>query len=128
MSREIRPEHLYKFAALFFFFALAYRFFDTLSRVFLLAYAAAILAVLLTKEEKITIGALPAEMIESMREIHSREKTSGVYDLKALQEVQEREMIVKTLKEVRYNKSKAARILNIDRKTLYLKMDKYGIE
>ena len=35
--------------------------------------------------------------------------------------------ILKTLKEVRYNKSKAARILNIDRKTLYLKMDKYGI-
>jgi two-component system response regulator HydG len=32
------------------------------------------------------------------------------------------------LKEARYNKSKAARILNIDRKTLYLKMEKYGIE
>jgi two-component system response regulator HydG len=29
---------------------------------------------------------------------------------------------------VRFNKSKAARILNIDRKTLYLKMEKYGIE
>jgi two-component system response regulator HydG len=37
-------------------------------------------------------------------------------------------MILKTLKEVRYNKSKAARILNIDRKTLYLKIEKYGIE
>jgi two-component system response regulator HydG len=37
-------------------------------------------------------------------------------------------MIVKTLQEARYNKSKAARILNIDRKTLYLKMEKYGIE
>ncbi|HET7180455.1 MAG TPA: helix-turn-helix domain-containing protein, partial [Chryseosolibacter sp.] len=45
-----------------------------------------------------------------------------------LQEVQEKEMILKTLQEVRYNKSKAARILNIDRKTLYLKMDKYGID
>lgn len=85
-------------------------------------------AVLLTKEDKITLKALPSEMIESMREIQNREKTTGVYDLKALQEVQEREMILKTLKEVRYNKSKAARILNIDRKTLYLKMDKYGIE
>ena len=67
-------------------------------------------------------------MIDNMRAAESREKTAGVYDLKALQEVQEREMIVKTLKEVRYNKSKAARILNIDRKTLYLKMEKYGIE
>ena len=85
-------------------------------------------AVLLTKEDKATVNALPQEMIDSMRAMETREKTAGVYDLKALQEVQEREMILKTLQEVRYNKSKAARILNIDRKTLYLKMDKYGIE
>ena len=85
-------------------------------------------AVLLSREDKITLSALPSEMIESMRAMENREKTAGVYDLKALQEVQEREMILKTLQEVRYNKSKAARILNIDRKTLYLKMDKYGIE
>jgi two-component system, NtrC family, response regulator HydG len=32
------------------------------------------------------------------------------------------------LAEVRYNKSKAARLLNIDRKTLYLKMEKYNIQ
>ena len=85
-------------------------------------------AVLLSSEDKITARALPAEMLENIRENANRQKTAGVYDLKALQEVQEREMIVKTLQEVRYNKSKAARILNIDRKTLYLKMDKYGIE
>jgi two-component system, NtrC family, response regulator HydG len=85
-------------------------------------------AVLLSREDKITLSALPSEMIENMRAMETREKTAGVYDLKALQEVQEREMILKTLQEVRYNKSKAARILNIDRKTLYLKMDKYGIE
>ena len=85
-------------------------------------------AVLLSPGDKVTVSALPSEMMESMRALETREKTAGVYDLKALQEVQEREMIVKTLQEVRYNKSKAARILNIDRKTLYLKMDKYGIE
>lgn len=85
-------------------------------------------AVLLAPGDKITLSTLPQEMIQSMRDIETREKTTGVYDLKALQEVQEREMILKTLQEVRYNKSKAARILNIDRKTLYLKMDKYGIE
>jgi two-component system, NtrC family, response regulator HydG len=84
-------------------------------------------AVLLSREDKITLNALPAEMIDNMRAMQTKEKTAGVYDLKALQEVQEREMILKTLQEVRYNKSKAARILNIDRKTLYLKMDKYGI-
>jgi two-component system response regulator HydG len=85
-------------------------------------------AVLLTKDDNVTLQSLPPEMIENMRTLETREKTAGVYDLKALQEVQEREMILKTLQEVRYNKSKAARILNIDRKTLYLKMDKYGIE
>lgn len=85
-------------------------------------------AVLLSTEDKITLNNIPAEMIENMRAVETKEKTAGVYDLKALQEVQEREMILKTLQEVRYNKSKAARILNIDRKTLYLKMDKYGIE
>ncbi len=87
-------------------------------------------SVLLTPgdNENVKLETLPPEMIESMRATGVREKTAGIYDLKALQEVQEREMILKTLQEVRYNKSKAARILNIDRKTLYLKMDKYGIE
>jgi two-component system response regulator HydG len=85
-------------------------------------------AVLLTTGDKVTLQSLPQEMMESMRALEARDKTAGVYDLKALQEVHEREMILKTLQEVRYNKSKAARILNIDRKTLYLKMDKYGIE
>lgn len=85
-------------------------------------------AVLLSTGDKVTTKALPSEMLENIRERDNRQKTTGVYDLKALQEVQEKEMILKTLQEVRYNKSKAARILNIDRKTLYLKMDKYGIE
>ena len=37
-------------------------------------------------------------------------------------------MIIKTLEDARYNKSKAARLLNIDRKTLYLKISKYDID
>lgn len=86
-------------------------------------------AVLLTSEGVITVKALPSEMLEAIRNpLTTNMATTQVYDLKALQESQEKEMIIKTLKEVRYNKSKAARILNIDRKTLYLKIDKYGIE
>lgn len=84
-------------------------------------------SVLLSKGDTIRLETIPPEMLESVRQVN-REKMGTVYDLKALQEVQEREMIIKTLQEVRYNKSKAARILNIDRKTLYLKMEKYGIE
>lgn len=85
-------------------------------------------AVLLTTTSVATMDALPDEMIQAASQpAASRPATGPVYDLKALQEIQEKEMIVKTLQEVRYNKSKAARILNIDRKTLYLKMEKYGI-
>ena len=49
-------------------------------------------------------------------------------NLKAMNEVNEKELIIKTLKDVKYNKSKAATALNIDRKTLYLKIARYGIE
>ncbi len=84
-------------------------------------------SVLLSPTDVIQLNSMPPEMIESVRD-GDRKKAGPIYDLKALQETQEREMIMKTLQEVRYNKSKAARILNIDRKTLYLKMEKYGIE
>lgn len=86
-------------------------------------------AVLLTTAEEVTMNSIPAEMMEVIRtSAPQKTKAAPVYDLKLLQETQEKEMIIKTLHEVRYNKSKAARILNIDRKTLYLKMEKYGIE
>jgi two-component system response regulator HydG len=82
-------------------------------------------AVLLTNSGTIEPSSLPSEMLQIK---NNRGPAEPVYNLKVLQESQERDMIVKTLKEVKYNKSKAARILNIDRKTLYLKIEKYGIE
>jgi two-component system response regulator HydG len=87
-------------------------------------------AVLLTPGTVIGTGALPDEMIrEASKPVRETEmRDDSRYDLKALQEKQERELIIKTLQDVRYNKSKAARLLNIDRKTLYMKMEKYGIE
>lgn len=87
-------------------------------------------SVLLTTGEVVEMESLPAEMVTAARKpsVPNKVPAAPVYDLKVLQETQEREMIVKTLHEARYNKSKAARILNIDRKTLYLKMEKYGIE
>jgi two-component system response regulator HydG len=87
-------------------------------------------AVLLTREDVVQAESLPSEMLKingSPRVSPQPDNTALVYDLKILQESQEKEIILKTLNEVRFNKSKAARILNIDRKTLYLKMEKYGI-
>jgi len=86
-------------------------------------------AVLLTTSDEVTMNAIPSEMAAGVKGVQAVKETyPPIYDLKLLQEAQEKEMIIKTLHEVRYNKSKAARILNIDRKTLYLKMEKYGIE
>lgn len=82
-------------------------------------------AVLLAKGPQITMDTLPAEMVAGARA--ERTAPTGP-DLKLAQAQTEKELIMRTLEEVRYNKSKAARLLNIDRKTLYYKMDKYGIE
>lgn len=44
-DRRLLPEHLYKFAGLLFLLALAYRYFEPLSRVLLIMYASATVAV-----------------------------------------------------------------------------------
>jgi len=81
-------------------------------------------AVLLTKGDTIEKNVLPEEM---MLDTFNNPNESE-FDLKALHGTSEKEIIIRTLKEVKYNKSKAARLLNIDRKTLYLKLAKYNIE
>lgn len=84
-------------------------------------------AVLLCQGPEITSEQLPGELFEENRmeiENLSLENT----DFKTIQIQQEKEMIVKTLQDVKYNKSQAAIKLGMDRKTLYNKMDKYGID
>jgi len=81
-------------------------------------------AVLLTDGNEITSSNLPQEMILSVQP----EPTHLHTDLKVLQETNEKELILKTLEEAKYNKSKAAKMLNIDRTTLYYKLAKYKIE
>lgn len=81
-------------------------------------------AVLLSTGSLITPASLPTEMVHEVQ----NDKKLTAPDLKALQANNEKELIEKTLQEVKYNKSKAARLLNIDRTTLYYKMSKYGID
>lgn len=81
-------------------------------------------AVLLSTGTLIGKNVLPTEMTSPPAD----QQPANLYDLKALQEKNERDLIIKTLADTRFNKSKTARLLNIDRKTLYLKMEKYGIE
>jgi two-component system response regulator HydG len=55
-------------------------------------------------------------------------KNSNKYDLKNAALEAEYETILEVLKEVNFNKTKAAKILNIDRKTLYNKMKLINLE
>ena len=83
-------------------------------------------AVLLASDDQITTEGLPVEMVSTT---HGSSKIlSTTTDLKVIAEQNERSVIVSTLEKVHYNKSKAARLLNIDRKTLYNKLKQYGIE
>ena len=88
-------------------------------------------SVLLSTGNTVQVGSLPDELIsEAARyEIPVIEHTEESVDLnlKATAHKSERELIVSTLEKVRFNKSKAAKLLNIDRKTLYNKMKQFDI-
>lgn len=81
--------------------------------------------VLLTAGSIATADSLPDEMkIAVANEI----PLDNPSDLKAVNESNEKTLITEALIKVKYNKSKAAKLLNIDRKTLYSKMERYGID
>jgi two-component system response regulator HydG len=54
--------------------------------------------------------------------------TSSILNLKTAAQDAEYEVIMQTLQKARFNKSKTAELLGIDRKTLYNKLKKLGIE
>lgn len=93
-------------------------------------------AVLLSKSTVINPEALPDELAaDNITRLVApvtgdqglAAKTDADIDLRETSRRSERELIIATLEKVRFNKSKAARILNVDRKTLYNKMKQYGI-
>ncbi|ASZ10585.1 sigma-54 dependent transcriptional regulator [Chitinophaga pendula] len=87
-------------------------------------------ACLLTPEhEDITMSTLPLEMKETASNSFDDEPAAGELaalvndnDLKTVALQAEYNKIINVLKEVKYNKTKAAQLLNIDRKTLYNKL------
>ncbi|MDR3695430.1 sigma-54 dependent transcriptional regulator [Mucilaginibacter sp.] len=92
-------------------------------------------ATLLTEGNEITMKALPLEISNFKMPVHeygnhteSFEIKEVRHDLKNAALEAEYETILKVLREVNFNKTKAAEILNIDRKTLYNKMKAINIK
>ncbi|QLE01387.1 sigma-54-dependent Fis family transcriptional regulator [Galbibacter sp. BG1] len=76
---------------------------------------------LLTQGELIEKNVLPMEITSPPKETANQVKSFSTKD-------NERDLIINALNEVGNNKSKAARLLNITRKTLYNKIKEYEIE
>ena len=91
-------------------------------------------AALLADHDVITLSCLPPELIHfdkfSFNEaapLHNVSVEKGTPNLKSAAMVAEQEMIMNVLRQVNFNKSKAAKLLNVDRKTLYNKMKAFNL-
>ena len=82
--------------------------------------------VLLSQSEEAGKELLPEEMINYLSS--NKRVISSSTNLKKIQAEIEKEQITNVLKSVKYNKTKAAKLLNIDRKTLYHKIKRYNLE
>ena len=84
-------------------------------------------SVLLTTGDEILKDSLPVEILQVTMDdsLVGVDESKGV--LKSIAGSAERQAIIEALEKVAYNKSKAADLLNIDRKTLYNKLKLYNI-
>ncbi|MCJ7507828.1 MAG: sigma-54 dependent transcriptional regulator [candidate division Zixibacteria bacterium] len=81
-------------------------------------------AILSLKSE---IGNLRQALQGNLQESSIYEKDKEIPAQKSLEEM-ERELIVRTLRSVRGNRKRAAKLLGIGERTLYRKLDKYGLK
>lgn len=90
-------------------------------------------AVLLAAGEIINPDVLPEELQNINNSSYAADVSvdslmqNGIPDMKQVTTITEKELILNALDEARNNKSKAAKMLNIDRKTLYNKIKLYNI-
>ncbi|GET29048.1 sigma-54-dependent Fis family transcriptional regulator [Prolixibacter sp. SD074] len=86
-------------------------------------------AVLLSKSDEIHREVLPEEIYRNNSESNNHQgDQQSANDLKEVKSLSEREAILQALEKTRYNKTKTAKLLGIDRKTLYNKLHLYNIE
>ena len=88
-------------------------------------------AVLFCGGHEISARCLPDEIVNPQyfndRVMESQQNAEST-NLKSIVERAEKDLIVETLKKTGNNKSKTAKLLNIDRRTLYNKLSDYHIE
>lgn len=86
-------------------------------------------AVLLCKESSISLNDLPIEMTQIPTKNINENIEPSIHNIsiKDAREEQEKTLIIQALISTKFNKTKAAKLLKIDRSTLYAKMEKYNI-
>ncbi len=86
-------------------------------------------AVLLSQDNVVNKAHLPHEIAyHNYENFDFEEEASDSQDLKTTAEIAEKKAIIKALSDTENNKTQAAKLLNIDRKTLYNKLNEYGID
>ena len=89
-------------------------------------------AAVMTEKLEVEQRSLPKEIIseahiKTSHKIHADDEKARLLSLKESAHDAEASTIIRVLKEVNYNRTKAAKVLNIDRKTLYNKMKLFKI-